>query len=127
MDDTTIIALEIGSSKIRGAVGLVSPDGTLTVKIVEDEALIDSVRYGQVNNIKVAAGSIERILRKIQNRLGTRKIIGVYLGIGGRSLSSIPAEVERKLPRRQKSPPTLSTASSLRCAPASEPRRISWK
>ncbi|MCI9608029.1 MAG: hypothetical protein HFJ94_07650 [Muribaculaceae bacterium] len=98
MDDTTIIALEIGSSKIRGAVGLVSPDGTLTVKIVEDEALVDSVRYGQVNNIKVAAGSVERILRKIQNRLGTRKITGVYLGIGGRSLSSIPAEVERKLP-----------------------------
>lgn len=108
MDDKTIIALEIGSSKICGAVGSVSPDGTLTVKIVEEEALIDSVRYGQVSNIKVAAGSVERILRKIQNRLGTRKIIGVYVGIGGRSLCSFAGEVERKNP-----PETEVTADLL--------------
>ena len=108
MDDKTIIALEIGSSKICGAVGTVSPDGVLTVKIVEEEALIDCVRYGQVSNIKVAAGSVERILRKIQNRLGTRRVQCVYVGIGGRSLSSISAEVERKMP-----PETEVTADLL--------------
>ncbi len=115
MDDKTIIALEIGSSKICGAVGTVSPDGVLTVKIVEEEALIDCVRYGQVSNIKVAAGSVERILRKIQNRLGSRRVQCVYVGIGGRSLSSISAEVERKMPPETEVPAAPTSA----CAPIS--------
>ncbi|MDE6459560.1 MAG: cell division protein FtsA [Paramuribaculum sp.] len=107
MDITTIVALEIGSSKICGAVGTVDAEGTLTVKIVEEEPLIDSVRYGQPRNIKVATASIQRILRKIQNRLEGRKILSAYVGIGGRSLSSIPTEVERNMPPETEITPEL--------------------
>lgn len=98
MDITTIVALEIGSSKICGAVGTVDAEGTLTVKIVEEEPLIDSIRYGQPRNIKLASATIQRILQKISNRLEGRKVLSAYVGIGGRSLSSIPTEVERKMP-----------------------------
>lgn len=113
MDTTTIVALEIGSSKICGAVGAVDAEGTLTVKIVEEEPLIDSVRYGQPRNIKVATASIQRILRKIQNRLEGRKILSAYVGIGGRSLSSIPTEVERKMPPETEITPELLNRLSL--------------
>lgn len=113
MDITTIVALEIGSSKICGAVGTVDAEGTLTVKIVEEEPLIDSVRYGQPRNIKMAGGSIQRILRKIQNRLEGRKIKSTYVGIGGRSLSSIPAEVERKMPPETEITPELLNRLNL--------------
>ncbi len=113
MDITTIVALEIGSSKICGAVGTVDAEGTLTVKIVEEEPLIDSVRYGQPRNIKMAAGSISRILRKMQNRLEGRKIKSAYVGIGGRSLSSIPAEVERKMPPETEITPELLNRLNL--------------
>ena len=36
MEEKVIIALEIGSSKIKGAIGTVSPDGALNVKAVEE-------------------------------------------------------------------------------------------
>ena len=113
MDITTIVALEIGSSKICGAVGTVDAEGTLTVKIVEEEPLTDSVRYGQPRNIKVAAASIQRILRKIQNRLEGRRILSAYVGIGGRSLSSIPTEVERKMPPETEITPELLNRLNL--------------
>ncbi len=35
MDDKHIIAIEIGSSKIKGAIGSVDASGTVTVKAVE--------------------------------------------------------------------------------------------
>ncbi|MDE5688481.1 MAG: hypothetical protein K2I18_07655 [Paramuribaculum sp.] len=108
MDEKYVIALEVGSSKISGAVGRVDDAGVLTVTAVEEEPLVDSVRYGQLSNVKVAAGLVERILRKIENRVSPRKVCAVYVGIGGRSLCSVPVEVERKLP-----PETEVTADLL--------------
>lgn len=37
MEEKNIIAIEIGSSKIKGALGSFSPNGILTVKAVEEE------------------------------------------------------------------------------------------
>ena len=97
MEDKYIVALEVGSSKISGAIGSVDPDGILTVKAVEEEPMIDCVRYGQLSNIKVAADVAERILRKIENRMSPRKVKAVYVAIGGRSLCSQATSVERRL------------------------------
>lgn len=91
----TIIAVEIGSSKIRGAIGLQSPDGTLTVQAVEEEPMTDWVRYGAVSNVEEVAGLTTRIIRKIENRIAPRKVKSVYLNIGGRSLCTLPREVEQ--------------------------------
>ena len=46
MEQKYIIALEVGSSKIRGALGVTDGSGILTVKAVEEERLVDSVRHG---------------------------------------------------------------------------------
>lgn len=47
MEEKTIVALEIGSSKIKGAIGSVDPSsGALSVKAVEEERISDIVRYG---------------------------------------------------------------------------------
>lgn len=97
MEDKHIIALEIGSSKIKGAIGQVDESGILTVKAVEEQPLIDSVRHGHLNNIATAASTAKMILKKIENRISPRKVEGVYVSIGGRSLMSAPREVERKL------------------------------
>lgn len=98
MDQKNIIALEIGSSKICGALGTVDNAGTLVVKAIEEEPLTDCVRYGQLSNIKVAAGTADRILRKIENRISPRKVTAVYVGVGGRSMGTIPVDVERRMP-----------------------------
>ena len=41
MEPTYIVALEIGSSKVRGGVGVLQPDGALAIKAVEEEKLIN--------------------------------------------------------------------------------------
>lgn len=98
MDDKQIIAIEIGSSKIKGAIGSVENSGTVTVKAVEEMPLIDSVRYGQLGNVGMAASTLRNILQKIDNRVAPRKVVGVYVSVGGRSLTAVSREVMRRLP-----------------------------
>lgn len=98
MDPLYIVALEIGSSKVRGGVGLLQPDGTLAIKAVEEEKLVDYVRYGCIQNVAKVAEKIPAILLKLENQISPYKIKSVYLSVGGRSLMSYPREVERTLP-----------------------------
>ena len=52
MDDKYIVAIEIGSSKIRGALASIDPRGVLNILAVQDERTVDSVRYGHVKNVE---------------------------------------------------------------------------
>jgi len=45
MPERYIVAIEIGSSKLRGAIGLADDSGMLDVLAVEEEKLVGSVRY----------------------------------------------------------------------------------
>ncbi len=78
MDEKHIIALEIGSSKIKGAVGSVDSNGYVTVKAIEEMPLTDSVRHGQLSNVSMAANAVRTLLLKIENRLTPRKVEGIY-------------------------------------------------
>ncbi len=98
MEDRLIIALEIGSSKIKGATGLVGPDGALNVKAVEEEPISDIVRYGCIRNIVETERAVRNVINRLELRESPRKIQGVYLSVGGRSLSSQSVEIERRLP-----------------------------
>ncbi len=98
MEPKYVIAIEIGSSKIRGAAGTVDDNGILTVIALEEERLIDCVRYGWIRNVEEVDSRIHRIIKKLENRLHPRKIKSVYLGIGGLSFMSSPREVCRRLP-----------------------------
>lgn len=97
MEEKNLIAIEIGSSKIKGAIGAVDSNGTVTLSAVEEQPLVDCVRHGQVTNIKSTGDAIRQILRKIENRISPRKVEGVYLAIGGRSVMSYRKEAERRL------------------------------
>lgn len=97
MEEKTIIALEVGSSKIKGAAGIVDPNGSLTVKAVEEEAISDIVRYGCVRNVVETATAVRSVIDRLQSRLAPRRIEGVYLSVGGRSLASSVHTVERRL------------------------------
>lgn len=101
MEETNIVAIEIGSSKIKGALGSYSPTGVLTVKAVEEEPLTDWVRYGAVSNVEETSHLVSRIIRKIENRIAPRKIESVWVALGGRSCHSEPRDVDLSLPEEQ--------------------------
>lgn len=98
MEEKNIIAIEIGSSKVKGAIGSFNTGGILTVQAVEEEPLLDWVRYGAVSNVEEVATLVARVVRKIENRVSPRKVTTVYVGIGGRSFCTVPRDVERQLP-----------------------------
>ena len=91
-----IVALEIGSSKIVGAIAEKSPAGFLTVKYLQEEKHLNSVRYGIVQNVENIKSSINRIIRNLEGMIDGR-VTQVYLGVSGRSLHSIISEVNRSV------------------------------
>lgn len=94
-----IIALEIGSSKIRLALGKVRPGADFSVVAVEEESLpADLVRYGVIRNVEKVAGAIDRLLTRLSARTSPRYPQAVYVALGGRSLCSLVQSVERQLP-----------------------------
>jgi len=98
MEEKLIIALEIGSSKIKGATGSIGPDGALNVKAVEEEPILDIVRYGCIRNIVETDRAVRNVITRLEMRESPRKIQGVYLSVGGRSLTAQSVEIERRLP-----------------------------
>ena len=91
-----IVAIEIGSSKIVGAIAEKSPSGYVQVIHLEEERFIDCVRYGCIQNVESTKGCINNILKKLENRIdGTIK--DAYVGVSGRSVHTEDAEVSRNL------------------------------
>ncbi|MDE6358301.1 MAG: hypothetical protein K2L29_01745, partial [Duncaniella sp.] len=97
MEEKTLIALEIGSSKIKGAVGTVDTSGSLNVKAVEEERICDIVHHGCILNVVETASAVRNVVGRLEQRLAPRKVQGVYLSIGGRSLSASAINIERRM------------------------------
>lgn len=91
-----IVALEIGSSKIVGAIAEKTSAGYLSVKHLQEERHLNSVRYGIVQNVENIKSSINRILKNLEGMVDGR-ITQVYMGVSGRSLHSIVSEVNRSV------------------------------
>ncbi|MCM1162912.1 MAG: cell division protein FtsA [Muribaculaceae bacterium] len=98
MEEKTIIALEIGSSKIKGAIGTVDPSGLLSIKAVEEEKISDIVRYGMIRNVVETAAAVRSVINRLEQREAPRKIERVYVSVGGRSLISEIVDIERRYP-----------------------------
>ena len=98
MKETNIVALEIGSSKIKGAVGVIDSSGAITVKAVEEESHQDWVRYGIVSNVEEVAVLAANLLERLEQRVSPLVVEGVYVAMGGRSFRSDSREAERMLP-----------------------------
>ncbi len=97
MKETKIVALEIGSSKIKGALGVVDSNGTLTVQAVEEEPIVDWVRYGVVSNAEEVARHTMNLLDRLESKLNGETIQGVYVNIGSRSLRADKVQTETNL------------------------------
>ena len=91
-----IVALEIGSSKIVGAIAEKTSAGYLSVKYLQEEQHLNSVRYGIVQNVENIKSSVNRILKNLEGMIDGR-VTQVYLGVSGRSLHSIVSEVNRSV------------------------------
>jgi len=91
-----IVALEIGSSKIVGAIAEKTSAGFLNVKHLQEERHLNSVRYGIVQNVENIKSSINRILKNLEGMVDGR-VTQVYMGVSGRSLHSSLSEVNRSV------------------------------
>lgn len=100
MSDRYIVAVEISSSKIIASVGVTSGEGRLNVIAVEQESGVEAVRYGIIQNLEETSLKLGRLISRLEQnpKIAPRKIKGVFVGLSGRSLKSIPAEVVRNLP-----------------------------
>lgn len=98
MDDKYIVAIEIGSSKIRGALASIDTTGALNILAVQEERVADSVRYGHVKNVEEVSTKVDSICRKLENSraIQPRKIAGVYVGLSGCTIgASLATETSR--------------------------------
>lgn len=96
MEQKNIVAIEIGSSKIRGALGVIDSNGILSINAVEDENLVDCVRYGIIQNVAEVGNRINTILGRLEAKAPGRKITGVYVALGGKSLRATRTEQNRQ-------------------------------
>ncbi len=98
MEQKYIVAFEIGSSSIKGTVAAATDDsGHINVLAVAEEPIRDKVRYGLVENPGEVASIISNLIRRLQQTRGVapRLIRSAYVGISGRSVTSIPCTVSR--------------------------------
>lgn len=94
-----IAAIEISSSKIIASVGKISREGHLDIVAVEQEKDVEAVRYGIIQNLTDTSVRADRIIKHLERRTGVapRQIKGLFVGLSGRSLRSIPVDVSLKL------------------------------
>lgn len=83
-----IVAIELGSSKIAGAVGRKRPDGGLQVLAYASEPASGFVRRGVVYNIDKTAQCLTNIVNRLEPEMNHATIGQAYVGVGGYTLHS---------------------------------------
>jgi cell division protein FtsA len=97
-NDRYVAAIEIGSSKIIAAVGKTDGKG-LDIVAVEQIKTCDIVRYGVIQNLEATANAIKDVIDRLEAHpeIAPRRINSLFVGISGRSMRSIPVDVELNL------------------------------
>lgn len=101
MNEKYIAAIEVSSSKIIAAIGKTKGNGSLDIVAVESEPTPEGgVRYGIIQNLEETSTIVGRLFMRLEQRsaVSPRKIKGVIVGLGGRSLKNITKEVSLSLP-----------------------------
>ncbi len=104
-----IVGLELGSSRAKiGVAGYPvdasgEPAGPLTVYDIVTRPTTDAVRYGRIRNVKDVSEILEKLVSDVENRrpVNGRKVVNVYIGVGGRSLKSTMMASKLELPERR--------------------------
>ena len=88
-----IVAIDLGTSRLVGMVGVKNEQGALYILADEIEDSASCIQRGCVFNVNDTAHRIHRLLLKLQNKLSSKmpdfRIDKVYIGVGGQSLHSI--------------------------------------
>ena len=101
MNERYVAAIEVSSSKIVAAIGKILKGGSLEIIAVEHEPTPEGgVRYGIIQNLEETSTIVGRLFINLEQRasISPRKIKGVIVGLGGRSLKNITKEVSLSLP-----------------------------
>lgn len=90
-----IVAIEFGSSKIRGVAGCKNIDGSIQILDIEQMDAKNWIRKGVVYNIDKTEMCLRNILEKLESEIGMH-VSRVYVGIGGKSLRARKNTVSRQ-------------------------------
>ncbi|MBP5380313.1 MAG: cell division protein FtsA [Bacteroidaceae bacterium] len=101
-----IVALEFGTSAIRGIAGKKKPDGTIQILAIEQERANDAIQRGVIYNIDKTTLAITSIVQRINERLNA-KVSRAYVGVSGQSLHSASNFISRGLEMKVKITPEL--------------------
>ena len=91
-----IVAIEFGSSKIRGVAGCKNIDGSVQVLDVEQMDARNWIRKGVVHNVEKTVMCLKHIIEKMEDTLDVH-LCKCFVGIGGRSLRGKKNVVSRQL------------------------------
>ncbi|GJG34894.1 cell division protein FtsA [Prevotella lacticifex] len=97
MANEFIVAIELGSSKIRGIAGRKNLDGSINILAVVTEDSTQCIRKGVVYNIAKTGQCITNIINKLKAQL-KREITQVYVGVGGQSIRSVRNVIVKDYP-----------------------------
>lgn len=97
MDQKYLVAIQIGSTCVKGAVATISSaaDSSLSVVNVVEEPIHDSVIYGIVQNVRDVEGAVTNVINRIEERLKNRRVAHVYVGVDGRTFRAQPKTIEQ--------------------------------
>ena len=93
--DSIIVAIELGSSKICGIAGKMK-DGNMQILAYAEDKTSDCIKRGVVYNIEKTTQSIKNVINKLEATL-KMKISRTYIGIGGQSVRSVKNFVKRDM------------------------------
>ncbi len=93
-----IVAIELGSSKLRGIAGKKNNDGSISVFATASEDSSSYIKKGIVYNIEKTVQGITNVVNKLKASLD-KEISQVYVGVGGQSILGVRNEIVRNLPK----------------------------
>lgn len=105
-DKEIIVALEFGTSAIRGIAGKKKADGSIQILDIEHEYVADAIQRGVIYNIDKTTQAITNITSRMGERLGVI-IQRAYVGVGGQSLHTAGNFISRGLETKVKITPEL--------------------
>lgn len=99
MEPTYVVALEIGSSKIKGIVAAADATRHVTVIAIEETDAADCVRRGRIQNPVEVSTRVSDIIRRFENntRLSGARISQIFVARGGRSTFSQQTSADVRL------------------------------
>lgn len=80
-----IVAIELGSSKLRGIAGRKNNDGSISVYATASEDSSSYIKKGTAYNIEKTVQGITNVVNKLKGTLN-KEISQVYVGVGGQSI-----------------------------------------